>query len=120
MNPSLLPYVEIIMPILPRYFIREKVLTAIRRFFFDRGFHEIETPYLTGSLPPESYLDVFETTLRRSDPSGQAFRPIIEKKIGSKLIKMVYGSGKNPTKNIATTSDEIFLYSASKRSLVII
>jgi hypothetical protein len=41
-----------------RYFIREKVLTAIRRFFFDRNFHEIETPYLTGSLPPESYLDV--------------------------------------------------------------
>lgn len=46
-----------------RYFIREKVLTAIRRFFLDRQFHEVETPYLTGSLPPESYLDVFETTL---------------------------------------------------------
>ena len=51
-----------------RYFIREKVLTAIRRFFADRGFHEIETPYLTASLPPESYLEVFETTLYSPRP----------------------------------------------------
>lgn len=50
-----------------RYFIREKVLTAIRRFFFDRGFHEVETPYLTATLPPESYLDIFETTLLSRD-----------------------------------------------------
>lgn len=50
-----------------RYFVREKVLTAIRRFFFDRGFHEVETPYLTASLPPESYLDIFETTLLSRD-----------------------------------------------------
>lgn len=46
-----------------RYFIREKVLTAIRRFFFDRGFHEVETPLLIARPPAESYLDVFETTL---------------------------------------------------------
>ena len=30
-----------------RYFVREKVLTAIRRFFLDREFHEVETPYFT-------------------------------------------------------------------------
>lgn len=46
-----------------RYFIREKVLTAIRTFFFNRSFHEIETPILIARPPAESYLDVFETTL---------------------------------------------------------
>jgi lysyl-tRNA synthetase class 2 len=46
-----------------RYFIREKVLTAIRTFFFNRAFHEIETPILIARPPAESYLDVFETTL---------------------------------------------------------
>jgi EF-P lysine aminoacylase GenX len=54
-----------------RYFVREKVLTAIRRFFADRRFHEIETPYLTGSLPPEFYLDVFETTLYSRDHTSR-------------------------------------------------
>ena len=58
-----------------------------------------------GAVEPDQYY-VFETTLRRSGSSGQTFRPIIEKRIGSKLIKMVYGSGKNPTKNIATTKKE--------------
>lgn len=46
-----------------RYFIREKVIAAIRRFFQDRQFHEIETPLLIARPPAESYLDVFETTL---------------------------------------------------------
>lgn len=46
-----------------RYFIREKVLTAIRTFFFNRAFHEVETPILIARPPAESYLDVFETTL---------------------------------------------------------
>ncbi|OGG08610.1 EF-P lysine aminoacylase GenX [Candidatus Gottesmanbacteria bacterium RBG_16_43_7] len=50
-----------------RYFMREQVLTAIRRFFLDRDFHEVETPLLTGSLPPESYLDIFATTLNWND-----------------------------------------------------
>ncbi len=54
-----------------RYFIREKVLTAIRKFFFDRKFHEVETPLLTGNPAAESYLEVFETTLldRHRKPS---------------------------------------------------
>ncbi|HUD20040.1 MAG TPA: EF-P lysine aminoacylase EpmA [Patescibacteria group bacterium] len=46
-----------------RYFVREKVLTAIRRFFQDRKFHEVETPILIARPPAESYLEVFETTL---------------------------------------------------------
>ncbi len=46
-----------------RYFIREKVLKTARRFFDERGFHEVETPMLIAHPPAESYLDVFETTL---------------------------------------------------------
>ncbi len=70
-----------------RYFIREKVLTAIRRFFLDRSFHEVETPYLTGSLPPESYLDIFETTLldRHRNPK-RAFLPTSPEPFLKKLL----------------------------------
>lgn len=46
-----------------RYFIREKVIKAIRQFLDTKGFHEIETPILISHPPAESYLDVFETTL---------------------------------------------------------
>ena len=46
-----------------RYFIREKVIKAIRKFFDERGVHEVETPILITRPAAESYLDVFETTL---------------------------------------------------------
>lgn len=46
-----------------RYFIREKVVKAIRSFFDEGGFREVETPLLISHPPAESYLDVFETTL---------------------------------------------------------
>lgn len=52
-----------------------------------------------GQVEPDQYY-VFETTLKKG------FKPIVEKRIGSKLIKMVYGSGKSPTKNIVTTKKE--------------
>ena len=53
-----------------------------------------------GTVEPDQYY-VFETTLR------QGFKPIIEKKVGSKLMKMVYtANSKKPTKNIATTKKE--------------
>lgn len=46
-----------------RYFIREKVITAIRAFFSHQQFHEVETPLLIAHPPAESYLDIFETVL---------------------------------------------------------
>ncbi len=46
-----------------RYFIREKVIAAIRIFFGQQKFHEVETPLLIAHPPAESYLDIFETTL---------------------------------------------------------
>jgi elongation factor P--(R)-beta-lysine ligase len=70
-----------------RYFVREKVLTAIRRFFLDRKFHEVETPYLTGSLPPESYLEIFETTLLNRKREGRrAFLPTSPEPFLKKLL----------------------------------
>ena len=53
-----------------------------------------------GRVEPDQYY-VFETTLKTG------FKPIIEKKIGTKDVKMVYTANpKLPTKNIATTKTE--------------
>ena len=53
-----------------------------------------------GKVEPDQYY-VFETTLKKG------FKPIIEKSIGTKLLKMVYTANqKKPTKNIATTKKE--------------
>ncbi len=46
-----------------QYFVRERVLQAIRLFFEGQGFHEVETPLLIRHPAAESYLEVFETTL---------------------------------------------------------
>jgi len=53
-----------------------------------------------GRVEPDQYY-VFETTLKKG------FKPVIEKKIGTKLVKMVYTANpKMPTKNIATPKKE--------------
>jgi pyruvate,water dikinase len=53
-----------------------------------------------GKVEPDQYY-VFETTFKKG------FRPVIDKKMGSKLIKMIYAkTPKNPVKDIATTKKE--------------
>ena len=53
-----------------------------------------------GAVEPDQYY-VFETTLKKG------FKPVLEKKIGAKLIKMIYTeNSKIPVKNIATTKKE--------------
>ena len=53
-----------------------------------------------GRVEPDQYY-VFETTLKTG------FKPVIEKKVGTKLVKMVYTANpKLPVKNIATTKKE--------------
>ena len=53
-----------------------------------------------GRVEPDQYY-VFETTLKKG------FKPVIEKKIGSKLVKMIYtGNPKLPVKNVATAKKE--------------
>ncbi|MBI5448915.1 EF-P lysine aminoacylase GenX [Candidatus Gottesmanbacteria bacterium] len=90
-----------------RYFIREKVLTAIRRFFLDRKFHEVETPYLTGSLPPESYLDIFETTLLdRNRKSMRAYLPTSPEPFIKKLLVAGIGNCFAIPKSFRNTEDK--------------
>lgn len=90
-----------------RYFIREKVLTAIRRFFLDRNFHEVETPYLTGSLPPESYLDVFETTLLdRNRGEKRVFLPTSPEPFLKKLLAAGIGNCFSLPKSFRNTEDK--------------
>ena len=45
------------------YWVRERLIRAVRNFFLEKGFHEVETPLLIARPPAESYLDVFTTTL---------------------------------------------------------
>ena len=53
-----------------------------------------------GRVEPDQYY-VFETTLKKG------FKPVIEKRVGTKLLKMVYTkNSKIPTKNIATSKKE--------------
>jgi len=53
-----------------------------------------------GRVEPDQYY-VFETTLNKG------FRPILQKHVGTKEVKMIYSKDKNnPTKNIATTKKE--------------
>jgi len=47
-----------------KFFIREKVIDAIRLFFKQRDFHEVETPLLVKYPGTEPYLEVFETQLK--------------------------------------------------------
>lgn len=45
------------------FLIREKVVDAIRLFFKQEGFHEVETPLLVQSPGTEPYLEVFESEM---------------------------------------------------------
>ncbi len=56
----------------PSYQVRGLVLAAIRQFFAERDYVEAEVPLLAPSLPQESYLEVFTTTLEA--PPGH-FKP---------------------------------------------
>lgn len=62
--------------------------------------HGLGENVVQGAVNPDSYY-VFKPTLK------QGFKPIIEKTLGEKRIKMVYTSDKDhPTRNIQTTEHE--------------
>jgi len=46
-----------------RYWVREKVIDAIRSFFKSQGFHEAEVPLLLPTPSTEPFLEVFKTEL---------------------------------------------------------
>lgn len=49
---------------LQKYYRREKIIKAIREYFYQEKFHEVETPLLVPALIPESCHDVFKTEFR--------------------------------------------------------
>ncbi len=90
-----------------RYDIRELVLTAIRTFFREQGFHEVEVPLLTGFLPPESYLDIFETTiLDRNRKPGRAFLATSPEPFIKKLLVAGRGNCFTLTKSFRNTEGQ--------------
>lgn len=46
-----------------RFLLREKIIDAVRLFFKQQAFHEVETPLLLGSPGTEPYFDCFVTQL---------------------------------------------------------
>jgi len=47
----------------PRYFVKEYMIRAIRKFFEARNYHELESPIITSALPQERYLEILETKI---------------------------------------------------------
>jgi len=55
----------------PRYFIKEYLIQAIRVFFLNRNYHELESPILAPALPQERYLNVLTTTIEQKGKQPQ-------------------------------------------------
>lgn len=47
----------------PRYYTKEYIIKACRKFFENRNYHELESPIITSALPQERYLDVLEAKI---------------------------------------------------------
>ena len=76
-----------------RYWIREQVIDAIRAYFKDLGFHEVEVPLLLPAPSTEPFLEVFKTELK--DDQGnkwQAFLPSSPEFALKKLLSAGSGS----------------------------
>lgn len=52
-----------------RYFIKEYLIKACRKFFEDRSYHELESPIITNALPQERYLNVLTTEIELKNSS---------------------------------------------------
>lgn len=87
-----------------QYFVRERVIKAIRSFFDHELFHEVETPLLVGYPPAESYVDVFETSLldrqRQATPAYLTTSPEMSLK---KLLVAGIGNCYTITKSFRNT-----------------
>lgn len=90
-----------------RYFVRERVLKAVRAFFDEKRFHEVETPLLIPHPAAESYLDVFRTTLldrnRTATPAYLSTSPELSLK---KLIVAGIGDCYSITKSFRNTETD--------------
>ena len=71
-----------------------------------------------GRVDPDQFY-VFETTLRHSGSSEKNFSPIIEKRLGTKLVKMVYTQNpKNPVKNIPVSQKDRERFSITDQEII--
>lgn len=63
-----------------RYFVKEKVIRAIREFFEAKDYHELESPIITGALPQERYINPLTTeiTLHGKAPTTAYLTPTTE------------------------------------------
>lgn len=86
--------------------VREQVVCAIREYFQKQKFHEAELPLLTPTLPAESYVEVFETTLlnRRHEPN-RAFLTTSPEMSLKKLLVAGIGSCYSICKSFRNTED---------------
>jgi len=76
-----------------KYWVREKVIDAIRAYFKGQGFHEAEVPLLLPAPSTEPFLEVFETEL--NDDQGnkwQGFLPSSPEFALKKLLSAGSGS----------------------------
>ncbi len=76
-----------------RYWVREKVIDAIRAYFKGEGFHEAEVPLLLPAPSTEPFLEVFQTELK--DDKGnkwQGFLPSSPEFALKKLLSAGSGS----------------------------
>ena len=76
-----------------RYWVREKVIDAIRAYFKEQGFHEAEVPLLLPAPSTEPFLEVFQTELK--DDQGnkwQGFLPSSPEFALKKLLAAGSGS----------------------------
>lgn len=75
------------------FWVREKVVDAIREYFKGRGFHEVEVPLLLPTPSTEPFLEVFKTELK--DDQGKkwdAFLPSSPEFALKKLLSAGSGS----------------------------
>jgi elongation factor P--beta-lysine ligase len=54
-----------------RYFVKEYIIKASRKFFEDKNYHELESPILAAALPQERYLDVLHTNVSTKSNEGR-------------------------------------------------
>jgi len=85
------------------------------------GSYGLGENIVKGRVDPDQFY-VFETTLKKGS------KPIIEKRLGAKLVKMVYTAkslptgrqAKNPTKNIAVSKKDRERFSISNEDILIL
>lgn len=76
-----------------KYWVREKVIDAIRAYFKGQGFHEAEVPLLLPAPSTEPFLEVFETQLKDDQNNKwQAFLPSSPEFALKKLLSAGSGS----------------------------